>query len=211
MMKKQFLFAALLSFAFALTGCGGGDGGEILQATRDTTVPINQDSGPATTAAVRGAAFNFPTGVPAFGTTGPTTVTFTAASGTASGLATTSNASGFTITSGGLTATGTVNFGPAGSSSGSCIFTVQNSNFPDTSPLALGRDVTTTNCALFINTAGLPADNQARPRAVRLILNGRSSVNVILQVSVNSQGTVFINQIPVGSVPVAELTGITGA
>jgi hypothetical protein len=204
MMKKQFLFAAFLSVAFALTGCGGGGGGEILQATRDTTVEINKDTGAATTAALRGTSFNFPTGVPEFGTTGPTTVTFTAASGTASGLATTSNASGFTITSGGQTASGTMTFG-------SCIFSVQNSTFPTGSPLAEGRDVIINRCQVFINTEGLPADGQARPRIVRLVLNGRFSINLILQVAVNQQGTVFINGIPVGSVPVAELTGITGA
>ncbi|MEJ8838465.1 hypothetical protein [Ramlibacter sp. AN1133] len=200
MIKKQFLLAAVLSFAFALTGCGGGGGGEVLQATSDTTVDINQDSGPATTAAVRGSGFNFPTGVPDFGTSGSTTVTFTAASGGSSSLSTGSNISGFSVTSGGQTATGNVNFG-------SCIFTVTNSTFPTGSPLAEGRDITINPCRLFINTLGIPADAQARPRIVRLILRLVTSANVTLQVSINAQGTVFINQIPVGSVPVAELTG----
>jgi hypothetical protein len=202
-MKKQFLMAAVLSFAFALTGCGGG-GGEVLQATRDTTVDINPDSGPATTTAVRNTAFNFPSGVPDFGTSSSTTVTFTAAGGTSSTLGGTSNATGFSVTSGTQTATGTVNFG-------SCIFTVQNSTFPTSSPLGEGKDITISPCSLFINTAGEPADAQARARIVRLILRIVASSNVLLQVSVNSQGTVFINQIPVGSVPVVVATGVTGA
>jgi hypothetical protein len=200
MMKKQFLLAAVLSLAFALTGCGGGGGGEVLQASGDTTVDIDANSGPASTTAVRGAAFNFPTGVPDFSTTGPTTLTFTAASGGASSLATTSNNTGFTVTSGSQTASGTVNFG-------SCIFTVQNSTFPSTSPLGEGHDITINPCRLFINTAGLPADAQARPRIVRLILRALSSANVTLQISVNAQGTVFINQITVGSVTLVRLTG----
>lgn len=200
MMKKQFLLAAVFSFAFALTGCGGGGGGEVLQASRDTTVSIDAATGPATTAAVRNVAFNFPSGVPAFSTAGPTTVTFTAASGTTSSLGTTSDATGFIVTSGGQTATGTVNFG-------SCIFGVQNSTFPDGSPLATGSEVTVSPCALFINTAGEPADSQARQRIVRLILGSVSSSNVLLAVSVDPQGTVFVNQIPVGEVPIVEVTG----
>jgi hypothetical protein len=203
-MKKQFLLAAVLSFTFVLTGCGGGGDSQVLQAARDTTVDINADTGPATTAAIRGSAFNFPSGVPDFSTAGPTTVTFTAASGTSSSLGTTSNATGFNVTSGGQTATGTVTFG-------SCIFTVQNSTFPAGSPLAEGSQITINPCRLFINTAGEPADGQARPRIVRLILRLVTSGNVTLQVSVNAQGTVFVNGIPVGSVPVAEVTGLTGA
>ena len=202
-MKKLFLLAAVCSFAFALTACGGGGGsGEVLQATSDTTIPIDANSGNNVASAVRGTSFNFPSGVPDFGTSGSTTVTFTAAP-SSSQLATSEGAQGFAVTSGGQTATGTLQFG-------SCIFSVSNSTFPTGSPLATGNQFTINPCSLFVQSNGLPADSQARPRIIRLILRLLSSGNVLANVSVNPQGTLFINNIPVFTIIVRELTGLTG-
>ena len=209
-MKKQFLLAAVLSFAFALTGCGGGDDeGDVIQAVSDTTVAMDPNTGDSVSAAVRGTPFVFPAGVPALGTSGATTVTFTAASGSASQLSTNSGNNGFVVTSGGQTATGTLTFGS--STSGSCIFSVQNSNFPTGSRLAIGSVITVSPCSLFINSAGLPADSQARARIIRLILGATNSANATAQVAVNVNGTLFVNGIPVANISVQAVTGLTGS
>jgi len=169
-----------------LAGCGSGDDDPALVAASDTTVPVT-----ATTAnAVVDTPFTFQGGVAELGTTADTSVAFTD----------TGTAPAFSINSGGMTATGTTNFG-------SCIFVVANSSFPAGHRLATGATVTVNPCNIRLGTQGAPADSIARQRAAVFILGGAASTGSTVTVMINSGGLVTINGVPTGSVTLVPVSG----
>lgn len=192
-MKKLFLLAAALSSALVLTACGGGGGAEtVTVAATDTTLAITPATGIATTTAVLSKEFDFPAGVPALGTTGTTTVTFTPAA--------TGNP-GFAITEAGTgTATGVMEFG-------SCIFLITESTFPPTHRLAKGNKVTVNSCNVKVNTDDVPADGVSRTRNANLLLNEAASTGEPVTVHVNPGGQFTLNNVFVNTVTLVFVSG----
>ncbi|MEJ8837930.1 hypothetical protein [Ramlibacter sp. AN1133] len=182
-MKKLLCIAAL---AVTLAGCGGGGDDQLMVAASNTTLAANA----TTTSAVVQTPFSFPNGVTGLGTTAATTVTFTTASATP----------GFSISSGGNTATGTTTFG-------SCIFAVTASNFPAGHRLALGQTVTVNPCNLNVNTAGAVANGVATSRSVALLLGAAASAGSSVIVAVTAGGALTLNGNNVGTVTLTPLTG----
>lgn len=186
-MKKLITTLAALCMAATLTACGGGGGSTAQVASSDTAVAMNATTGQAVASSVTGKAFTFSSGVPDFGTTGATTVTFD-----------TSNS--FQVASGGNTASGTLTFG-------SCHFNVTSSTFTS-GVLVQGNTITVPNCELLVATNGLPADGTEHTRSVQLKLDGATSATVTVTVTVLSTGRVLVNSITIGTVT---LTAVTGA
>lgn len=181
----KLVFSAVAAAAL-LAACGGGSSDPVLVANADATVPTN-----ATVAsAVAGTAFSFSSGVPALGTTGATTVAFT---GTAA-------APGFSVGSGGNTATGTAGFG-------SCIFVVSSSNFPAGHALAAGQTVTVNPCSLNIPTTGAVANGVATSRSVALLLGAAASAGASVVIAVTSGGALTLNGSSVGTVTLTPVSG----
>jgi hypothetical protein len=114
--------------------------------------------------------------VPAFGTTTPTTLTFTSATATPA----------FSIAADGFAASGPTTFG-------SCIFTVSTSTFPASSPLAAGKSVTINPCNLTAATSGGVANGVASDRAVQFVLGALNSLIRNLPVVINPNGSIVIN------------------
>lgn len=186
-MKKLTLILAALCMTATLTACGGGGSGSTAQvASANTSIPMNATTGQTVTSSVTGKSFEFTNGVPDFGTSGSTTVTF-------------GTPNGFQITSGGNAANGTMSFG-------SCHFNVTSSSF-GSGPLINGSTVTITNCELQALTKGLPADGSGHLAQVELVLNGATSLPVTVTITVMADGQVLVNNVVVGSVPVAPVTG----
>ena len=181
----KLAFSAVAA-AVLLAACGGGSSDPVLVASEDATVPANA----TVAAAVAGTSFAFPSGVPALGTTGTTTLAF---SGTAA-------APGFSVGSGGNTATGTAAFG-------SCIFVVSNSSFPAGHPLANGQTLTVNPCSINISTAGGVANGQTVPRSVALLLGAAASSGQSVQVAVSPNGNLTLNGNNIG---VIRLTPVSG-
>src|SRR5438105_883262 len=102
-MKKLLGVILAISASALLYACGGGGGDQPLGVAGNTTLAAS----PTTAAALVAVPFAFPGGVPDFGTTAATTVTFTS----------TSTAPQFKVDSAGGTATGVTSFG-------SCIFAI---------------------------------------------------------------------------------------
>ena len=199
MRKKRFLLAAICSVAFALTACGGGGNDTPLQSASDLSLDVNPTTGANAVGAVSNSSFTFAGGVPDFGTTGSTTVTLASDSFVQPGAAA---APGFTVASGGQSASGSLTFG-------SCIFTVTDSTFTS-GPLVKGARIVINPCQLRVNAAGLPADSAARSRSIFLILRAAVSAGVPLQVSINGGGQVTINGRILGTVTLQPATGATG-
>lgn len=178
--------AAALSAALLVVACGGTVAPQVV--TNDVVAPVTS----ATVAALSTAAtpMAFPTGVPAFGTTGPTTLVFSGTSATPD----------FSISSDGNTATGTTTFG-------SCHFTIQHSAFPKRSPLAEGQVIVIDPCTLAVKTSGAPANGTAGTRSVTLTLGNITSDGSPLPVTINSNGLVQIFGVVVGTGTLAEVTG----
>ena len=180
----------IVAFTAALAACGG-DSGSGLSSTATTTANLSAPVTASTTAAEANIPFAFPSGVPALGTFGATTVTFTSTAGSPT----------FNIASGGAVATGNARFG-------SCIFQVTQSTFLPPSPLAVGQTVTVNPCSLNIATAGSPANGSTSPEVVELVLGLTDSSDIILSVVILPGGEVVVNNVVVGSVPVSVVTGI---
>jgi hypothetical protein len=200
MKKRILLIAAFLGF-LTLAGCGGGGGDVVLAADSDAVISVGPNNGSNVIGAIINKDFVYATGVPEFGTTGQTTVTFI----TQQNAGLPDNAApgnpAFRITSStGETATGIVEFG-------SCGFRVVTSNFSSTSPLASGKTVTISNCAVRLVIAGAAADNTGVARTVILILNSRSSNGETLIIQISPNGTITINGFVVGTVGVHPVTG----
>jgi hypothetical protein len=186
-MKKLITVAAAVGIAATLTACGGGGGGTTAQvASANTPVAMDASNGQAVTSTVTGKAFTFTSGVPDFGTTGSTAVTF-------------GTSNGFQVASGSDTASGTMAFG-------SCHFKVTSSTFT-TGPLVNGNTVTITNCQLLVLTKGAPADGAQHTDQAELVLNGAASAAVTVTVQITGDGKVVINNTSVGTVTLAPVTG----
>ncbi len=181
----KLVFSAVAAAAL-LGACGGGSSDPILVASADAAVPVNA----TVVAAVAGTSFAFPSGVPALGTTGETTLAF---SGTAA-------SPGFSVGSGGNTASGSAAFG-------SCIFAVTNSTFPAGHPLATGQTVTVNPCNMSVNTTGAVANGVATSRSVALLLGAASSAGASVVVAVNAGGQLTLNGSSVGTVTLTPVSG----
>ncbi|MDD5332694.1 MAG: hypothetical protein PHS32_03025 [Rhodoferax sp.] len=178
--------AAAISTALLVVACGG---------TVAPPVVANDVTAPVTSATVAALSTNatpmaFPTGVPEFGTTAPTTLVLSGTSATPD----------FSIASGGNTATGVTTFG-------SCHFTIRTSSFPAGSPLAVGQVIVIDPCNLVVNTSGAPASGSASTRSVTLRLGNIASTGSPVPVTINSNGVVQIYGVPVGTGTLTEVTG----
>ena len=186
----------VLGGSLLLSACGGGDGSNAVPAvaSADASIGINPTSGAAVVQSVLDKSFGFANGVPAFGTSGPTSLTLSG-SGTSPS---------FAIGSGTNSATGAMTYG-------SCIFTMAVSTYVAPNPLAVGRTVTVTPCTLSLATGGQSADGSSRPVNVTLILGNATSSPISVQVSISPNGQVTVNNSVVGTITVTPATGATGA
>jgi hypothetical protein len=187
-MRFKPLLLALSASAF-LVACSGGSDEPVIGAVANLSVAASS----ANTAAVVGQTFGFPAGVADFGTTAATSLSINAP---AAG----STAPGFGISSGGATASGTLNFG-------SCIFVIGTSTFPAASPLAAGKTVTVNPCNINAATAGKPANGTPTPTNVTIVLGATTSNPQVINVSVNPNGSVTVNNVTTGSVATGTITG----
>lgn len=189
-MKKALKTLVCLAVFSSLAACGGSDSAPppptVTVTTPSITAPINT----STVAAVVGTPFSFSGGVPAFGTTLPTTVSFTG----------TGTTPAFSISTSAGAATGSTTFG-------SCIFQVISSTFPADSPLATGKTVRVDPCSLNVNTANKTANGTATPADAVLALGTLVSLPNSLSVSVAADGSVTISGTNLGSVTVKTVTG----
>lgn len=194
-MKKLFLLAAVLSSALTLTACGGGGGGERISVVpTDTTLAVTPTTGATIVAAVQGREFDFPTGVPSFGTTATTTVALTTAAAGGS--------PGFTITETGVgSASGTLEFG-------SCRFRITQSNYPADHPLAQGKIITVERCEVSVDTDNTPADTVERTKSAFLRLNAAQSSGEPIRVNVTPSGQLILGGVTV--LPSITLVVVTG-
>ncbi len=185
---KLTLLASALALAAVLSACGGGGSSSppVQVVTTNATLAANPTSVPA----LANTPLGFTNGVPAFGTTAETTLLFTS----------TSTSPGFSIASGGATATGATTFG-------SCIFTVGASTFPASSPLGMGRTVTVNPCSIAANTAGSPANGAPALRNITLQLGAVSSRAASITITVSPTGSIAINGVTAGTVTLANATG----
>ena len=186
-MFQKTKLAILATSVVLLAACGGTDPTPAPLPVASANATVNTNATIAS--AVANTPFTFGA-VPALGTTAATTLAFTS----------TGTTPAFSISSGGATATGTTNFG-------SCIFVVASSNFPAGHPLANGATVTVNPCTLNIATAGQPADSIARPRSTTLQLGGTTSTGQSVAITINSNGTVTINNTAAGNVTLVQISG----
>lgn len=194
-LNKISLAALALGGSVLLSACGGGGNDSPLRPTATvatpTTASINgAGNGPAVVSSVLNQGFSFDAGVPALGTTAPTTLTL-------SGSAT---APTFSLTSGADTATGVMTYG-------SCIFTIVTSTFPAGSPLALGQKREVTPCALSVATAGSTANGTVASTGVSFVLGATVSNPVPRLVSISPAGVVTVNGVVIDTVTVVVTTG----
>jgi hypothetical protein len=200
-MKKRILLIAAFLGALTLAGCGGGDdGNQLLAASSNATVAVNASNGPSVTSSVANQAFAFDAGVPEFGTTGPTTVTFTTTPPTTLPDNAASVQQTFRIQEGTNAATGPMEFG-------SCRFVINSSTFAATHPLGNGKIVVISSCVVTALVAGIPADNAPHTTSLTLTLNARVSKVITVTATIRTDGTIVINNITIAIVPTRPFTG----
>ena len=189
MIKANKLFFTVLVSA-ALAACGGGGTSAPLSASiaSNNLAPVAVTA--TTAAAVVNEPFIFAAGVPDFGTTTPTTVAFTS----------TGDTPAFAISADGATATGVTTFG-------SCIFTITASSFPAGSKLAVGQSVRVNPCQLNAATSGGNANGSASNREVKFVLGTLNSNGKNLPVVINTDGSVILKGITIGTVTISVVTG----
>ena len=90
---------------------------------------------------------------------------------------------------------------------GSCIFTVRQSSYPATHPLASGKSVTVSPCSLTVATVGIKGDGIATPVNITFLLGTVNSNPVSVSVSINAAGVVTVGGFTIGSVTVVAATG----
>lgn len=185
-MKKLLGLIVAVGASALLYACGGGGDDQPLGVAGTTTLATNS----TVAASVVSTPFTFASGVPALGTTGATTVTFTS----------TSTAPAFSISEAGRTATGSTSFG-------SCIFAVTASTFPAGHALAVGQTVVVNPCNMNVNTAGAVANGVAATRSVALLLGSAASSGASATVSVTAGGALTLNGNTVGTVTLTPVTG----
>lgn len=194
-------FALGLTLAATLAACGGSDATPAASvAVADlAAVTIDSTTATAATAALTAVStgFSFPAGVPDFGTTVPTTVTFTAPTAGAT-------TPGFSIADGTGTATGTLSFG-------SCKFEV---TFSTISGIVAPKTIIVSPCEFDADTGGetvLAGSTSTFTTSSTLMLGtGTTSAPADVTVTVtNSNGvnTVTVNGGNLGTVTGTVLTG----
>jgi len=177
-MKTGFKWAVAATAVAVLVACGGGGSEPPKVASSNTTIAASA----TTMGAVANADFSFPSGVPAFGTTAPTTFKV-------SGSGTALNSS---ISSGGKTASGNLGFG-------SCVITITTSTFEAGHPLAAGAQITVNPCAISLNTAGLvTSDSASTPVGTTITLGAAVSTPTIFSIRISPSGQVTVGNTPVG-------------
>ena len=187
-MKKLAKLALGAALAAALAACGGGGGSATTAAlaSADTVAPANA----TTVAAVSNVPLTFATGVPEFGTAGPTTVTFNKSGADA----------GFGIATSSGSASGNATFG-------SCIFQITASTFSAPSPLALGQTIRVNPCNFNASTNGATANGAGSTRALSAIFGSTKSSDVLVTITVSPTGEVTVNGVGIGTVTVVAVTG----
>ena len=198
--KQSFKLLAIAGLISGLAACGGGSDAPAKVATADTTFTINAANAQtaATLLTTAAKSFSFASGVPALGTTVPTTVSFagTAASPT------------FAVSSSAGTANGTMGFG-------SCILTITSSTFTS-GPMAppLPKTITISPCEVAVDTSGDAVGTPVANETATLSFGTTVSqpANLTGNVTVNDAGQVTITQtdgssIVIGTVPVTTPTG----
>ena len=195
--NKFSLACLVLSGSALLAACGGGSSGSLPPApiaSTNTSAAINPQTGAAVVSSVLDKSFGFSSGVPSFGTTSATSLKLSGTGATPS----------FAITSPEGTASGAMTYG-------SCIFTVSQSSFAASHPLAQGKTVTVSPCSLTVGTAGLKGDGIASPANVTFVLGTVNSAPVSVSVTISASGVVSLGGFTVGTVTVVAATGATGA
>lgn len=172
----------------SLVACGGGSSDTLVtRAATDLAAPANA----STTAALYDTPLSFANGVPELGTTGATTITFSA-------NATTPAEPVFSIkTSDGGEAKGTTTFG-------SCIFTVTSST---TGFLQVGKVIRIDPCSINAKTKGAEIGKTSDSN-VTLLLGKNNSVEVSVPLTLQPDGTVKFKNNTLGQVTVS--TSLTG-
>jgi hypothetical protein len=200
-LNKISLAAFVLGGSVLLAACGGGNDSP-LRPVSTVTTPTTANFTASTGAAVMGGvlaasaepkSFSFASGVPAFGTTGPTTM---AVSGT--GAAPT-----FGISSAEGSASGGMTFA-------SCHFLITTSTYPSTHALGQGKTVVVDPCSISIDTAGKTADGGTASTGVSFVLGTTTSAPVSLPVAISSTGVVSVGGVTVGTATVVVTTGAGG-
>lgn len=194
-MKKLFLLAVALSSTMFLAACGGGGDGEKVAAV-DANITVTAANGKALFTALGNESFVFGNGVPAFGTAGTTTTVTINPPAAAGGNP------GFTISSGGSTAGGTLSF-----AGGTCTFNVTSSTFGPPSPLLVGQSIVINDCSVRLDTAGQVADGVADDILAMLTLDGTTSTGSIVSVAIDGDGNITLNGVVVGRVALRPLSG----
>jgi hypothetical protein len=189
MQVKHSALLLALAGSVILAGCGSSSSSTTTSASDLPAVALTPTNGASLINAVTGKTFAFPgtAGVPALGTTGPTSVAF--------------SGQNFTITQTGSSAgsySGTMSYG-------SCIFTVTATSL---STVKIGDKITVNPCSLDINTAG-QGTGSTQDRPVTLVLGTTTSIPTAVPVLVTAQGEVIVNGTSAGSVPTP--TGSTGS
>lgn len=185
-MKKLLVIAAVATGA-VLAACGGGSD-QPLGVASNTTVSTNT----TTASSLTSVPFAFPSGVPAFGTTGTTTVTFTGTStagGAVPAKVETSTGSAQMVTS-----------------FGSCIFAVAAIT-GTVGSMRIGDTITVNPCNVNVGTAGAVANGLGSSRAVALVLGAAASANATVTVGVNPGGQLTLNGNLVGTVTLVPVSG----
>ena len=187
----KLIFTASAAVA-ALVACGGDSSSSdpVKVAAADTTVSASA----ASIAGVSGQTFNFPSGVPALGLSGASSVKLTSASST-----TTSPT--FSLTSGTGTAAGNLGFG-------SCVFAITSSNIPG---VTVGQTITVNPCQYNVATKNVQATGQAT--TVQVLLNLGITPSAANQASVAidpTTGVVTVNNVNTGVSVTLAVTGATG-
>lgn len=189
MIKKLLLLAAATGAALTLTACGGGGGGTLPDvASQNLSVPINATDGTTVAAAIASQSFDFTSGISDFGTTADTTVTLT------------NGGTGFQVSSGGKTATGTMSFG-------SCHFNITSTTFTS-GPLSFIQTITFPICTVTAYTSGFSTIPSLQLVPFTLTLNSFISSRLNINTGVYPGGTIQLNGTTLGTVPTAPPTGV---
>jgi hypothetical protein len=178
------LKAALVVTAAAVVVACGGAGTAFPTATSNATTAINTTTGAAVIGTVTNTPFVFAAGVPDFGTTTSTTVTFP-------------TTSTFTMTNGTNTANGNLTFG-------SCKFTATTSSIPG---VPVGTTITIAGCNIVANTTGLALSGSGQTVQEKLVFNAVSSGLVSGTVTIAANGNISYGGVVVGTVTANTGTG----
>lgn len=171
-----------LMATFAMLGCSDDE-----DEVRNVNVPALRIND-ANAAMLGGEDFTFANGVGAFGT-----------AGTSTSVEFNDQATEADISAGGSTAS-------AGAEYGSCIFTIIESTFPATHPLAVGSRITIPRCTLNITAVDVPENGDPVAGVAILNLALAESGAVEVDVQIDEDGRLFVNEVDTGII----VTGSAG-